>query len=318
MRPRFPVLWAAYREHLLGIDGGRRMAPTTVSTYRKHCWAFAGFLGERPWWKAGPRDLVAFLDRPAPESRAGTRAANTRLQIAVAVCGLYRWAHRQGLAPTDRMAAFILPRGGQPRPRGFDQAELRQILDGAAYDPRLHLLCWLGYGGGLRCIEMARLRAEQVDLRHDVMEVCGKGDKWRPVPIVVPGLRVALRHHLAGRPAAGPLVCSTQPPYGPLSVRTVSMYLARHIQAQPDPHRPGEYLKGSAHDLRHSLVWWLLEHGGEEHLLTISLLIGHADPGITAKVYALRYLGRAREVLACLPDPTRPDPRTFATKERST
>ena len=307
MRPRFPVLWAAYREHLLGIDGGRPMAPTTVTTYRKHCWAFAGFLGERPWWKAGPRDLAAFIDRPAPAARAGSRAANTALQIAVAVRGLYTWAHRQGYTTTDRLAAFELPRGGQPRPRGFDQAELRQILEAAAFDPRLSLLCWLGYGGGLRCIEMARLRAEQVDLRHGVMEVCGKAGKRRPVPIVVAGLRVALRHHLAGRPAAGPLVCSQRPPYGPLSAHTISMYLGRHIRSQRHPD--GSAFTGSAHDLRHSFVWQLLEQGGEQYLKTISLLVGHSSTGVTERVYALRYLGRAREVLAQLPDPRQLGPR---------
>jgi len=309
MRPSFygeRGLWARYREHLLGIDGSRPMAATTVTTYRKHCWAFVAFLGERSWWKARPRDLAAFIGRPAPESRTGTRAANTALQVAVAIRGLYRFAYLHSYTPTDRMAAFVPPRGGQPRPRGYDQAELRVIIEGAAYDPRLHLLCWLGYGGGLRCVEMSRLRAEQVDLRHGIMEVLGKGNKLRPVPIVVPGLRAALRHELAGRPAAGPLICSSLPPYGPLSPQTISMYLARHIQSQPDPHRPGKCLEGSAHDLRHSLVWWLLEHGGEQYLKTISLLIGHADTGVTERTYTLRYMGRAKEVLAKLPDPTAP------------
>jgi integrase/recombinase XerD len=297
-RTSFPALWGAYREHLLGMDGAHPMAVQTISTYRKHCWAFASFLQGRgrPWWKAGPRDLAAFIDRPAPGSQTGVRAANTRLQIAVAIRGLYAWAHRHGHTSSDRMASFELPRGGQPRPRGFDQGQLRQILLAAAGDPRLSLMTWLGYGAGLRVAEIASLRVEQVDLRHGMLDVLGKGGKRRYVPVVVPGLRSALAHYLAGRPAAGPLVVAERRPYGPLAPRTVSLYLARHIR--------GLGIDGTGHDLRHSFVWWLLEHGGEEHLLTISLLIGHADPGTTARVYALRYLGRAREVLAALPDPT--------------
>jgi site-specific recombinase XerD len=301
-RASFPALWGAYREHLLGLDGARPMAVQTISTYRKHCWAFDAFLQQRgrPWWKAGPRDLAAFIDRPAPGSQTGSRSANTRLQIAVAIRGLYGWAHRHRHTATDRMAAFELPRGGQPRPRGFDQAELRQIFLAARPDPRLELLCWLGYGAGLRVAEIAGLRVEQVDLRHgELQEVAGKGGKRRTVPIVVGGLRSALAHHLAGRPAAGPLVVAERRPYGPLQPRTVSLYLSRHIR--------GLGIDGTGHDLRHSFVWHLLEQAGESHLKTISLLIGHADTGVTERTYSLRYLGRAREVLAALPDPT--DPR---------
>jgi integrase/recombinase XerD len=293
-------VWGAYREHLLGLDGARPMAVQTISTYRKHCWAFHGFLEQRgrPWWKASPRDLAAFIDRPAPGSQTGVRSANTRLQIAVAIRGLYAWAHRHHYTASDRMAAFELHRGGQPRPRGFDQAELRQILLAAAPDPRLSLMTWLGYGAGLRVAEIAGLRVEQVDLRHGMLDVAGKGGKRRHVPVVVGGLRAALVRYLAGRPAAGPLIVATRRPYGPLAPRTVSLYLARHIRSLG--------IDGTGHDLRHSFVWWLLEHGGEQYLLTISLLIGHADPGTTARVYALRYLGRAREALAAFPDPTAP------------
>ena len=277
MRPRFPVLWSGWRDYLL-LE--RHASPVTVASYRRIAWDFDGFLGERPWWKAGPRDLAAFINRPAPGSRTGQRASNTALQIAVAVRGLYSFAYRQGWTPTDRMAVFVPPKGGQPRPRGFDQDELHQIITAAAPDARLALLCWLGYAGGLRCGEMARLRVEQVDLRHGVMEVIGKAGKLRPVPIVVPGLRAALRHYLAGRPAAGPLIVSERPPYGPLTAHTISAYLAQHI------HSLG--LSGTGHDLRHSLVWWLLEEGGEEYLKTISLLIGHADTGVTERLLAIR------------------------------
>jgi len=115
----------------------------------------------------------------------------------------------------------------------------------------------------------------------------------------VAGLRSALAHYLAGRPAVGPLVVSVRRPYGPLAPHSISLYLAAHIREAG--------VSGTAHDLRHSLVWWLLEEAGESHLKTISLLIGHADTGVTERTYSLRYTGRAREVLATLPDPT--DPR---------
>jgi integrase len=318
--------WARYREHLMGLDGARPLAASTITNYRKILWDWAAFLdpcvvapddqpgpcrpgaaapGHRPWQRAGPHHLVAFLDRPAPHSRTGTRAANTRLQIAIAVRGLYRWAHRHGYTAKDRMVLFELPKGGQPRPRGFDQSELRQIILAAEDDARLYLIVWAAYAAGLRAAEIANLRIEQVDLRHGWLDVTGKGGKRRLVPIY-PELRAALVRYLGGRPTAGPLICSERAPYGPLHPHTITVYVSQHIKAQPDPHHPGEYLTGSCHDLRHSLIWWLLESAGEQYLKTISLIAGHADTGVTEKVYGLKYSGRSKEVMDQLANPLHP------------
>ena len=332
----WPALWSRYRDHMLGIDGARPLATSTRQNYRKILWDWACWLdpcvvspddqpgpcqlghpapGHKAWQRAGPHHLVAFLDRPAPHSVTGSRAANTRLQIAVAVRGLYRWAHRQGYTAKDRMALFELPRGGQPRPRGFDLSELRTIILAASDDPRMYLIVWAAYAAGLRAAEIAGLRIEQVDLRHGWLDVTGKGGKQRLVPIY-PELRAALVRYLGGRPAAGPLIVSQRPPYGPLQPHTITVYVSEHIQSLPDPHHPGKHLTGSCHDLRHSLIWWLLESAGEEYLLTISQIAGHADTGVTEKVYGLKYSGRAKEAMADLPNPIDPpDPRQPASKE---
>jgi site-specific recombinase XerD len=289
----FPTLWKRYRRHLL-IE--RRAAANTVVTYRKALYGFHGFLGAKAWQRATVRDLERFLSRPA-NSTTGHLAANSQRLEAVAVCGLYRWAWRQRYVATDRMGAFTPPKGGQPQPRGFDEGQLRQILLAADHDDRLYVMVSLAYFAGLRCAEIAQLRIEDVDLRRGLLIASGKGGRRRPVPIY-PELAAALRRYLAGRAAAGPLVCSLRHPTLALTPHTVSTYLAAHVHALG--------IDGSGHDLRHTMATFLLEDAGEAYLKTISQLLGHADTAVTERVYSLRYRGHHAEVLDQLRNPLQP------------
>jgi site-specific recombinase XerD len=286
----FPTLWKRYRRHLL-IE--RRAAPNTVITYRKALHGFEIFIRPKPWQRATTRDLQRFLDRPS-SSASGHLAANSQRLEAVAVCGLYRWAWRQRYTATDRMGAFTPPKGGQPQPRGFDEAELRQVFLAAEHNDRLYCMVALAFCAGLRCCEIAALRTEDVDLHRRWLSVCGKGDKWRSIPIH-PELAAALRRYLAGRAAAGPLITSLRYPTQPLTAHTISTYLSALIR--------GIGVAASGHDLRHAFALRALEAGGEEHLKTVSMLLGHADTATTEHTYLLRYRGEPQRIIDLLPDP---------------
>jgi site-specific recombinase XerD len=286
----FPTLWRKYRRHLL-IE--RRASPNTVITYRKALYEFYAHLGKTPWQRAGKRDLERFLSRPA-NSPTGHLAANSQRLYAVAICGLYRYAHQQGYAARNHMDGFTLPRGGQPRPRGLESDELRQVFLTASHDDRLYCMVALAFCAGLRCCEIAALRTEDVDLHRRWLSVCGKGDKWRSIPIH-PELAAALRRYLAGRAAAGPLITSLRYPTQPLTAHTISTYLSALIR--------GIGVAASGHDLRHAFALRALEAGGEEHLKTVSMLLGHADTATTEHTYLLRYRGEPQRIIDLLPDP---------------
>jgi site-specific recombinase XerD len=289
----FPTLWKRYRRHLL-IE--RRAAPNTVITYRKALHGFEIFIRPKAWQRATIRDLQRFLDRPASVP-SGHLAANSQRLEAVAVCGLYRWAWRQRYVATDRMGAFTPPKGGQPRPRSLEADELRQLFLATECDDRLYCIVSLMLLAGLRCCEVQALRVENVDLPRRWMVVDGKGDKQRAIPIH-PELAAALRRYLAGRAAAGPLICSIRHPSQPLTAHTISTYVSAAIR--------GLGIANSAHGLRHSFILAALEVGGEEQLLTVSRLAGHAGTGITERTYLLSYKGNPQRIIDQIPDPRQP------------
>lgn len=299
-----PAIWASYRTYLL-VDCQR--AARTVTAYRYIIWDFFGFLDPKPWNKATAKDLQRFLDRPTRSGRAhGQRLApNTRLHYAATVCGMYAWAHKAGYLTRNPMAAVKLPKGGQPQARSFSQWELRQILLAAEPDPRLYVMCWLGYGEGCRCGEIAACLIEDIDLygRPPRLLVHGKGGRDRLLPIF-PEVRAAVVRMLSarGNPRVGPLVESRRQTGEPMTPGSVSRALSEHVR--------GLGIDGSGHGLRHSFATELLAAAGEERAWTIAKLMGHADTKLLMRLYALKFLGEPDRVLAFLPDPRRiPNPR---------
>lgn len=291
------AIWSHYRTWLL-VDADK--APRTVSAYRQVLYDWFGFLAPKTWNRATPKDLGRFLDRPTRSGRAkGQRLApNTRLHYAATVKAFYAWAHQYEFIGRDPMAKVRLPKGGVPVPRAFTMAELRQILLAADHDPRLYLACWLGYGAGCRCAEIAAVRIEDayLDHRHPHLLVHGKGRRDRLVPLY-PEVRSAITRTLAaaGWPKVGPLVTSRRKPGDPMTPGSVSRILSDHVR--------GLGIDGSGHGLRHSFATELLEATGEDRLITISRLLGHANTTITQRAYILGYRGEPEDVLARLPNP---------------
>jgi integrase/recombinase XerC len=305
MTPSGPTIWASYRDYLL-IDCQR--APRTVSAYRWIIWDWFSFLGEKSWHRAGKQDLHRYLDRATRSGRAHGRnlGPNARLHYAATITAFYAWCYAAGHLRRDPMAAVKLPKGGVPRARSFKRRELRQILLAAEPDPRLHLMCWLGYGEGLRCGEIAAARVEDVDLygQPPRLLVHGKGGKTRLLP-VYPQVRSAIVRMLSarGNPRVGPLVESRRHAGASMTPGSVSRALSDHIRSLD--------IDGSGHGLRHSFATELLAAAGEEHAYTLAKLMGHVDTKLIERLYALRYPGKPDRLLAQLPNP-----RHSTSKER--
>lgn len=258
------------------------------------------------WDAAGPDELKAFLARPAgagPRKGQPISVARRRADT-IAIHGLYRWAVAAGLLERDPFALVRLPKRRQGTPRSFTLAQLAAILRGAREDPRLHLLCLLGYPQGLRRAEMAAL--DLADLVREpypgVLRVVGKGGRERWVPLHRLTRR-AIDRHLGDRAqlTTGPLVANYSHPGKPLEPGTVGDLLAAHVRACGIPY-------GSAHWFRHSTATWALEAAEGTNLEDVRELLGHRDSA-TTRVYGARFKWNVRRnVIEVIPDPTEGTP----------
>jgi site-specific recombinase XerD len=181
----------------------------------------------------------------------------------------------------------------QPRPLRHD--EVAAVL-AVAPDPRARLIVLLMVQQGLRCIGVASLRAEDVDLQGRWMRVTEKGGHERVLPITDETL-AAMRAYLYEYPvASGPLIRAWRPSGGsvglappmaserPLTASTVSKWVTGWMY---EAGVKGEARDGkSPHAFRHTCATDMLEQGA--NIVEVQNTLGHASLATTTVYTGVR------------------------------
>jgi integrase len=103
------------------------------------------------------------------------------------IAGFCRWAVSMGFLPADPTENIIRPHAGQPPVVYYTPAQIAEILITArAIDERFYRVLLIIRYTGLRQDECLRLRREAFDLEKRTITLCGKGGKWRTIPICAP------------------------------------------------------------------------------------------------------------------------------------
>jgi integrase/recombinase XerC len=260
------------------------------------------------------RSLLAFLDergtgldglslpvlRSWLAAGAGAGAARTTLaRRTSAVKAFTAWAARRGLVTGDPAARLQVPKAHRNLP-----AVLRrdQALDAMAAaksgadqgDPlalRDRLIVELLYATGIRVSELCGLDIDDVDTRHRLVRVLGKGNKQRTAPFGLPAADALDAWLTDGRPA---LVNAESGPALLLGARGRRLDVR---QARTVVHQTVEAVAGAPdmgpHGLRHSAATHLLEGGAD--LRVVQELLGHSSLA-TTQLYTHVAVSRLRAV----------------------
>ncbi len=149
----------------------------------------------------------------------------------------------------------------------------------------------LAYASGLRLAELRGIRLEQLHAESGFVNVVGKGNKERIVPVGGRALAALQRYLEAGRPR---LSRPGSPSNLFLTSRgTAFSHTAMGSRIGKRARLAGVMVKVTPHMLRHSFATHLLEHGAD--LRVIQELLGHASIG-TTQVYTHVAGNRLREV----------------------
>lgn len=167
----------------------RRLSIRTEKAYRAWARRFILFHGKRHPAELGVEEISAFLSALAVDCGV---AAATQNQALAALLFLYREVLGLELG---RLPEAV--RASRPKrlPVVLSRAEARSLLAELAGVERLAAL--LLYGGGLRLLEVLRLRVKDLDFeRHEILVRGGKGDRDRRT--MLPATAAAdLQPHLA-------------------------------------------------------------------------------------------------------------------------
>ena len=234
------------------------------------------------------------LETVPEESTRKLSSESVYLEIA-ALRAFYRFAENEKLLPVNVAENLSLPRRWKRLPKSLTDAEMDRLLKPESPETPA-VLCdqavlELAYASGLRLSELRNIRLEQLHLEAGFVNVIGKGNKERVVPLGRQAVSAIQRYLAAGRPA---LVNRKSPANLFLSRRgTPFAAVSLWLRIKQRVRRSGIERNITPHMLRHSFATHLLEHGAD--LRVIQELLGHASIN-TTEIYTHVSGLRLREV----------------------
>jgi integrase/recombinase XerD len=299
---------ALLREYLTHLRVERGLRPLSCEAYCRDLEMFAEFLeGGRVEGKAGTlltaeQASVSGFMQHLREHGVQSRSIARKLSC---VRGFYRWLLKDKRVRHDPTVNIESPASWKVLPKSLAESEVAEMLErtGAAARSdaadglalRDHAMLELLYAGGLRVGEIVALRQEDLRLETASVQVRGKGDKERIVPIGRSAVEAIEQYVKRGRPE---LLRSL---HGVGVQRALFLSVRGHALTTQWVWQMvrGVNRHASPHKLRHSCATHMVEHGAD--LRTVQTLLGHADIA-TTQVYTHLAIDRLKTVhRACHP-----------------
>lgn len=238
------------------------------------------------------RDFLTFLSEQ-------TYSAATMARKIATLRSFYKWAHRQGFAPSNPMLMIRTPKQSKRLPKAVTVEEVERLLaspdDRDVLGARDRAILETLYSTGIRVSELVDLDFGDMDDFGEALRIRGKGRKERLVPLGSHAL-AAIRHYtrmleedprfnaMFNRGGRMPLFVNKHG--GRLSSRSVRRKLDKYLRSA------GLDLDISPHTLRHSFATHLLGNGAD--LRSVQELLGHQSLS-TTQIYTHLTTQRLRD-----------------------
>ena len=264
--------------------------------------AWAAKQGFSDWKSVELPHLMAFLQHERERALANQPRESSRrlsseslyLEIA-ALRAFYNFAQNEKLLPANVAENLSLPRRWKRLPKALTSQEIDKLLAPETPETPKNLceqaVLELAYASGLRLAELRNARLEHLHLDAGFINVIGKGNKERVVPLGRKAVAALERYLSVGRPqlvtprsTANVFLTKRGTPFAPV---TLWLRIKQRVR------RAGLSRNVTPHMLRHSFATHLLEHGAD--LRVIQELLGHASIS-TTEVYTRVASTRLREV----------------------
>ncbi|MCX6926011.1 MAG: tyrosine recombinase [Verrucomicrobia bacterium] len=264
--------------------------------------AWAKEQGLTDWHAVELRHLMSFLQQERERALANQpkdsprRLSSESLYLEIAALrAFYRFAEDEKLLPANVAENLSLPRRWKRLPKALTDQEIDQLLAPEQPETPQNLcdqaMLELAYASGLRLAELRGVRLEQLHLEAGFINVIGKGNKERVVPLGRKAVTAMESYLRAGRPRlvrprspASVFLTRRGTPFAPVTL---------WLRVKQRARRAGIARNVTPHMLRHSFATHLLEHGAD--LRVIQELLGHASIS-TTEVYTHVAGSRLREV----------------------
>ena len=243
------------------------------------------------WHDVELKHLMAFLAHERTRRQVGEPKESTKLlsgesvylEIA-ALRAFYKFAENEKLLPANLAENLSLPRRWKRLPKALSNDEIKTLLEPKVPETPESLcdqaILELAYASGLRLSELKNLRLEQLHLDAGFINVIGKGNKERVVPVGKTAVAALNRFIESGR---SKLVTPKSPANvfltrrgTPFAAATLWLHVKNRVRYA------GIQRNMTPHMLRHSFATHVLQSSGD--LRAVQEMLGHANIS-TTQVY---------------------------------
>jgi len=288
-------------EAYLRVEKGLR--PLTCEAYLSDLRIFAEFLEGRNalLLTAVEADVAALLEHlrnHGIDSRSSARKLSC-------LRSFYKWLLLDRRIHRDPTVNIESPKAWKVLPKSLAEPEVAEMLERAAMAAshpqakatalRDRAILELLYAGGLRVSEVTSLSVSDLGLDAGRVQVRGKGDKERIVPLGRTAVQALEQYLREGRPHLERI--STVRKKRPTPQDRSRLFLS--LRGMPLTRQwiwslvKRSNRSTSPHGLRHSCATHMVEHGAD--LRSVQMMLGHADIS-TTQVYTHLALGRLKAV----------------------
>lgn len=253
----------------------RRMSPNTVASYCHDVEAFLESTGLEPV-SVQTSDIEDYLGSIKVSKRSSAR-------LLSALRNFFDWCVQEGEIKYNPCDNVDSPKLGKYLPAVLSIEEVSAIMDSvdlkSATGKRDRAILEVLYGCGLRVSEAATLRISRIDFEEGFVDVIGKGDKQRLVPLGEMAAD-AVKAYLPERP-----VPAARPYEDILFLNRFGKPLSRisiFNMVKKQAMIAGIHKEISPHTFRHSFATHLIENGAD--LRIVQEMLGH-ESILTTEIY---------------------------------
>jgi integrase/recombinase XerD len=285
----------------LRVEKGLR--PLSCEAYDSDLKIFTEFMEGRHGvlLTAAQQDVAAFLEHLRSHG-IDSRSAARKLSC---LRGFYKWLLLDRRIHHDPTVNIESPKAWKVLPKSLAEPEVVEMLERAgmaASHPqaratalRDHAILELLYAGGLRVSEVTALSTSDLAMDAGRVQVRGKGDKERIVPLGRSALEALETYLREGRPHLARISSARRANKARQDATTLFLSLRGMPLTRQWVWHLVKMANGAAspHRLRHSCATHMVEHGAD--LRSVQLMLGHADIS-TTQIYTHLALGRLKAV----------------------
>ncbi|PRY78433.1 site-specific tyrosine recombinase XerD [Alkalibacterium olivapovliticus] len=269
-------------DYLVFLKIEKGLALNTIESYKRDIDHYVDFLTKQnitSWEEIDRYILLSFFS----DERQSAKSDNTVIRQFSSLRKFHQYLKQEGFAQEDPMLFVKTPKKAETLPKIISMEDIDRLLQTPDTTKPLGIrdraILEVLYATGLRITELIELTTEEIHLSMKLIQIVGKGNKERLIPIGELGCKwldyymESARPYLMSKSTKETTVIFLNSRGAPLSRQGVWKKI-RQIKQEAGIKAPI-----SPHTLRHSFATHLLENGAD--LRVVQELLGHSDVSTT-------------------------------------